>query len=62
MLDNFLNFYSKYPWVAIVIGVHWGATAFIVILSEKADTALILGLAFVATIIYAHFGFKIAKG
>ena len=62
MLENFLNFYSKYPWVAIVIGVHWGATAFMVIHSEDADTATILGISFFATIIYAHFGFKIAKG
>jgi len=62
MLDKFLNFYSKYPWVAIIIVVHWLATTFIVIYSQRIDEASVLGLSFLATIIYAYFGFKIPKG
>jgi hypothetical protein len=61
MLDKFLNFYSKYPWVAIVIVIQWLATAFIVIYAPGADLTTVLGCAFLATIIFAYFGFKIPK-
>ncbi|OGK12254.1 hypothetical protein A3C98_02470 [Candidatus Roizmanbacteria bacterium RIFCSPHIGHO2_02_FULL_37_15] len=61
MLDKFLNFYSKYPWVGIVIVVHWLATAFMIIYSENIDVTTVLGVAFFSTIVFAYFGFKITK-
>lgn len=62
MLDKFLNFYSKYPWVGIIIVVHWLATAFMIIYTENIDVATVLGVAFFATVVFAYFGFKITKG
>ena len=62
MLDKFLNFYSKYPWVGIVIVVHWLATAFMIIYASNIDITTIFGISFFATIIFAYFGFKISKG
>lgn len=60
-MDKFLNFYSKYPWVAIVIVIQWLATAFVIIYT-KADVANVMGVAFLATVLFAYFGFKIPKG
>lgn len=60
-MDRFLNFYSKYPWVAIVIVIQWLATAFVVIYT-KADVTNVMGTAFLATVIFAWIGFKIPKG
>jgi len=60
-MDNFLNFYNKYPWVAIVIVFQWLATAFVIIYT-KADVTRIMGIAFIVTIIFAYVGFKIPKG
>lgn len=62
MLDKFLNFYSKYPWVGIVIVVHWFATAFMIVYAEGIDVTSVLGMAFIATIVFAYYGFKIQKG
>ncbi|OGK25762.1 hypothetical protein A3C25_04350 [Candidatus Roizmanbacteria bacterium RIFCSPHIGHO2_02_FULL_38_11] len=62
MLNQFLNFYSKYPWVGIVIVVHWLATAFMIIYAENIDVTTVLGIAFFSTIVFAYFGFKITKG
>jgi len=62
MLNNFLNFYSKYPWVAIVIVIQWLATAYMIIYASNIDTTSVLGVAFFTTIVFAYFGFKIAKG
>jgi len=61
MLNNFLNFYSKYPWVGIVIVVQWLATAFMIIYAENIDVTTVLGVAFFATVVFAYFGFKITK-
>lgn len=60
-MDKFLNFYTKYPWVAIVIVVHWLATAFILIYAKQIDVTKVMGLAFFSTVIFAYFGFKIPK-
>ncbi len=60
-MDQFLNWYSKYPWVAIIIVVQWIATAFVVI-SSQTDVTKIMGMTFLATIIFAYFGFKVPKG
>ena len=60
-MEKFLNIYSKYPWVALIIVAHWIATVFILTQSETADAPKILGLAFVSTIIFTYFGFKIPK-
>lgn len=62
MLNQFLNLYTKYPWVAIVIVVHWLATAFMIIYVADIDISIVLGLAFFSTVFFAYFGFKIPKG
>ncbi len=61
-MDQFLNFYSKYPWVAIIIVLQWIATAFILISTTNVDLTTIMGVAFISTIIFAWVGFKIPKG
>ncbi len=61
MFDKFLNFYSKYPWVAIIIVMQWIATAIIVIYTPNIDTTSIMGITFFATIVYAYVGFKAPK-
>ena len=61
MLDKFLNFYSKYPWVAIIILIHWLATAATIYYSQGADLSLIMGLSFFSTVIYSFFGFQVPK-
>ena len=61
-MDKFLNFYSKYPWVAIIIVVQWLATAYMIIYAQNIDVTSVLGMAFFSTIIFAYFGFKIPKG
>lgn len=60
-MDKFLNFYTKYPWVAIVIVIQWLATAFMVISASEIDVTSIMGLTFFATVVFAYFGFKIPK-
>jgi hypothetical protein len=60
-MEKFLNWYSKYPWVAIIIVVQWIATAFVVI-SSQTDVTKIMGMTFLATIIFAYVGFKVPKG
>ncbi len=62
MFNTFLNFYSKYPWVAIVIIIQWLATAYMIIYSSNIDVTTVLGMAFFTTIVFSHFGFKIPKG
>lgn len=62
MLNKFLNFFSKYPWVAIVIVVQWLATAYMIIYAPKIDVTTVLGWAFFATVFLAYFGFKTPKG
>lgn len=62
-MDKFLNFYTKYPWVAIVIVVNWVATSYILITtSHEVNVANVMGLAFLSTVIFSYFGFKIPKG
>jgi len=61
-MDNFLNFYSKYPWVAIIIVLQWFATAFSIIYAENLDTTKVMGMTFVSTVLFAYFGFKVPKG
>lgn len=61
MLGQFLNFYSKYPWVALTIIVQWLATTFIVIYSREADVTIVMGITFFSTVFYAYFGFKVPK-
>lgn len=61
-MDKFLNFYSKYPWVAIVIVLQWMATAFIIIYAEGVNVTNVMGTAFLATVIFAYIGFKVPKG
>lgn len=61
-MDKFLNFYTKYPWVAIIIVTQWLATAFIIIYAQELDVTQVMGVMFLWTIIYAYFGFKIPKG
>ena len=61
MFDKLLNFYSKYPWVAIIIVIHWVATSYMIISKPDIDVSLVLGLAFIATIIFAQSGFKVPK-
>jgi hypothetical protein len=60
-MDNFLNFYSKYPWVAIVIVLQWLATAFVIIYT-KTDITKVMGISFISTVIFAYIGFKLPKG
>lgn len=61
-MDKFLNFYSKYPWVALVLIMQWTATAFTVIYAEHVNVTNIMGVAFFTTVIFAYFGFKVPKG
>lgn len=60
-MDKLLNFYSKYPWVAIVILVQWFATSFIVISVKGVDITTLMGITFLSTVFYAYFGFKAPK-
>ena len=60
-MDKFLNFYSKYPLVAVVIVIQWLATSFVIIYSD-VNVTNVMGVAFIATVIFAYFGFKIPKG
>lgn len=62
MFNTFLNFYSKYPWVAIVILTQWLATAYMIIFALEIDVTTVLGVAFLTTIVFAHVGFKMVKG
>jgi len=61
-MDKFLNFYSKYPWVALILVMQWLATALTVIYAKNVDVTTVMGVAFVSTIVFAYFGFKIPKG
>jgi hypothetical protein len=61
-MDKFLNFYTKYPWVAIIIVMQWLTTAFIIIYARDIDVTKVMGLMFFWTVVYAYFGFKIPKG
>ena len=61
-MDKFLNFYSKYPWVALVLVMQWLATALTIIYAKNVDVTTVMGVAFVSTILFAYFGFKIPKG
>jgi len=61
MFNDLLNFYTKYPWVAIVIVIHWLATTFMIITKPEIDIATVLGLSFIATIFFSYSGFKVAK-
>lgn len=59
-MENFLNWYSKYPWVSIIIVIQWVATAFAVITADT-DVTKIMATTFIATIIFAYIGFKVPK-
>jgi len=61
-MDKFLNFYTKYPWVATVIVAHWIATAFLLIYAKNINVTTVMGLAFFSTVVFSYFGFKIPKG
>lgn len=61
-MDKFLNFFSKYPWVALVIIAHWVATTVYLTQIPDTDVTRIMGITFFATLIYAYFGFKIPRG
>lgn len=61
-MDKFLNFYSKYPWVAIVIVAQWLAASFMIMYAQDINVTHVLGITFFATIVYAYFGFKVPKG
>ena len=61
-MDKFLNLYSKYPWVAIILVLQWVATAFTIIYARNVDVTKIMGITFFATVIYAYIGFKVPKG
>ncbi|CAN5124414.1 hypothetical protein BH11PAT1_BH11PAT1_0980 [soil metagenome] len=61
-MDKFLNFFSKYPWVAMVIVMHWIATTIFLINRHDIDVTMIMGITFFCTLIYAYFGFKVPKG
>jgi hypothetical protein len=61
-MDKFLNFYTKYPWVAIVIVVHWIATAFLLIYAKNINVTTVMGMAFFSTVVFSYFGFKVPKG
>lgn len=60
-MDKFLNFYTKYPWVAIIIIAQWAATVFFAVYAVNVDITKVLGITFFSTVIYAYFGFKIPK-
>lgn len=62
-MDKFLALFNKYPWTAVVILLHWIATASILIYrSETINVEQVLGVAFLATVIYAYIGFKVPQG
>ncbi len=61
MLDKLLNFYTKYPWIAIIILVHWLATAATIYYTQGSDISLIMGMSFLSTVIYSYFGFQVPK-
>lgn len=61
-MDKFLNFYSKYPWVAIVLLMQWAACALTIIYVRGADVTNVMGMTFISTVIFAYFGFKVPKG
>ena len=42
MFNQFLNFYSKYPWVAIVIVIQWLATAYMIIYARDINVTNLL--------------------
>lgn len=60
-MDKFLNFYTKYPWVAIIIVVQWLATTLIIVYAREIDVTKVMGMIFFATVVYAYFGFKAPK-
>lgn len=60
-MDKFLNFYSKYPWVAIIIVLQWFATAFTIIYAPSLDVTKVMGMTFISTIVFAYVGFKVPK-
>ena len=60
-MDKFLNFYTKYPWVAIIIIAQWTATVFFAVYAVNVNLTNVLGITFLSTVIYAYFGFKIPK-
>lgn len=60
-MDKFLNFYTKYPWVAIIILAQWFATSFIVIFIKDIDVTPLMGITLFSTVFYAYFGFKTPK-
>ncbi len=62
MFDKFLNVYTKYPWVALVIIAYWLTTAYMIISTDTIDVTTVLGMAFLSTVIFAYFGFKLPKG
>lgn len=61
-MDKFLNLYSKYPWVAVILLMQWLATAVVIINAEGLDITQVMGITFLSTIIFAYFGFKVPKG
>lgn len=61
-MDKFLNFYSKYPWVAIVLIMQWIAASLTIIYADNVDVTSVMGMTFLSTVIFAYFGFKIPKG
>ncbi len=60
MIDRFLNFYSKYPWTALIIIMQWIATSFALTYSVVDETQILL-MTFTSTVIFAYFGFKVPK-
>ena len=61
-MDKFLNLYSKYPWAAIILVLQWLATAIAIIYARNINVTDIMGITFLATVIYAYIGFKVPKG
>lgn len=62
-MDKFLALFNKYPWTAVVILMHWIVTASILIYdSQTVKVEQVMGVAFLATIIYAYIGFKVPQG
>lgn len=60
-MDNFLNFYTKYPWVAIVIIIQWLATTFSIIYAPDINKVQVMGITFISTVVFAYIGFKLPK-
>ena len=60
-MDKLLNFYTKYPWVALIILVQWFATSFIVITMKDIDVTTLMGITLFSTVFYAYLGFKTPK-